>query len=89
MAWFVGSLVVLWSAQTGQHELQAHRHRPWYEAKVFPPFADLLATVVSPTDHPPTRVEVNGQEYTKIDSTLAERGKDVPGRHGPTIIISR
>ena len=43
MAWFVGSLVVLWYAQTGQHELQAHRHRPWYKDKVFPTFADMLA----------------------------------------------
>jgi hypothetical protein len=43
MAWFVGSLVVLWYVETGQHELQAHRHRPWYKDKVFPTFADMLA----------------------------------------------
>jgi hypothetical protein len=43
MAWFVGSLVVLWYAQTGQHERQAQRHRPWYEDKVTPTFADMLS----------------------------------------------
>lgn len=43
MAWFVGSLVVLWYAQTGQHEPPAQRHRPWYKDKVSPTFADLLA----------------------------------------------
>jgi hypothetical protein len=43
MAWFVGGLVLLWYAQTGQHEEQAHRHRPWYTRKVEPTFADMLA----------------------------------------------
>ena len=43
MAWFVGSLVVLWYAETGQHERQAHRQRPWYKDKVSPTFADMLA----------------------------------------------
>jgi hypothetical protein len=43
MAWFVGSLVVLWYAQTGQHEPQAQRHRPWYKDKVTPTFADMTA----------------------------------------------
>ena len=43
MAWFVGSLVVLWYAQTGQHQPQARRHRPWYKDKVTPTFADMLA----------------------------------------------
>jgi hypothetical protein len=43
MAWFAGSLVVLWYAQTGQHEPQACRHRPWYKDKVTPTFADMLA----------------------------------------------
>ena len=42
MAWFVGSLVVLWYAEAGQHERQAHRHRPWYKDKVSPTFADML-----------------------------------------------
>ena len=43
MAWFVGSLVVLWYATVGRHEPQAHRHRPWYKDKVSPTFADMLA----------------------------------------------
>lgn len=43
MAWFVGGLVVLWYALVGQHEAQAHRHRPWYKDKVSPTFADMLA----------------------------------------------
>jgi DDE superfamily endonuclease len=43
MAWFVGSLVVLWYAETGRHERQARRHRPWYKDKVSPTFADMLS----------------------------------------------
>jgi hypothetical protein len=43
-AWFVGSLVVLWYARTGQYEPPAHRHRPWYKDKVTPTFADMLAS---------------------------------------------
>jgi hypothetical protein len=43
MAWFVGSLVVLWYAETGQHEPAAQRQRPWYTHKVEPTFADMLA----------------------------------------------
>lgn len=43
MAWFVGSLVVLWYAEAGRHERQAHRHRPWYKDRASPTFADMLA----------------------------------------------
>jgi hypothetical protein len=43
MAWFVGSLVVLWYASVGQNEPQAHSHRPWYKDKVSPTFADMLS----------------------------------------------
>jgi hypothetical protein len=43
MAWFVGALVLLWYAQTGHQEEQAHRHRPWYKQKKEPTFADMLA----------------------------------------------
>jgi hypothetical protein len=43
MAWFVGSLVVLWYARVGRQQTQARRHRPWYEGKLSPTFADMLA----------------------------------------------
>lgn len=43
MAWFVGSLVVLWYTLVGQREPAARRQRPWYEHKVEPTFADMLA----------------------------------------------
>jgi hypothetical protein len=43
MAWFVGSLVVLWYDAVGQHEQAAQRQRPWYKHKVRPTFADMLA----------------------------------------------
>jgi len=43
MAWFVGSLVVLWYAEVGRHEPQARSHRPWYKDKVSPTFADMLS----------------------------------------------
>jgi hypothetical protein len=44
MAWFVGTLVVCWYVQCGQHGPQAQRHRPWYQNKETPTFADMLAT---------------------------------------------
>jgi hypothetical protein len=44
MAWFVGSLVVLWYAVAGRDIDQAQRHRPWYHNKPEPTFADMLAT---------------------------------------------
>jgi hypothetical protein len=44
MAWFVGSLVVLWYAIAGQHVEPARRHRPWYRRKPQPTFADMLGT---------------------------------------------
>lgn len=43
MAWFVGSVVVLWYAQEGPHARRAVRHRPWYKHKVEPTMADMLA----------------------------------------------
>ena len=43
MAWFVGSLAVLWYAVQGQDEPAARRHRPWYRNKEEPAFADMLA----------------------------------------------
>ena len=43
MAWFAGSLAVLWYAEAGQNEPQAQSHRPWYKDKVRPTFADMLS----------------------------------------------
>jgi len=43
MAWFVGSLVVLWYATAGQQAPAARRQRPWYKHKVEPTFADMVA----------------------------------------------
>jgi len=46
MAWFVGSLVILWYAVYGHEGEQAHRRRPWYTTKELfsPSFADMLAS---------------------------------------------
>lgn len=44
MAWFVGSLVVLWYTVYGQLEWTPQRHRPWYRHKPEVTFADMLAT---------------------------------------------
>lgn len=44
MAWFVGSLVVLWYAREGHKLKQAERERPQYLNKPSPTFADMLAT---------------------------------------------
>jgi len=43
MAWFVGTLVVLWYAEYGSTEPAAERERPWYRDKVRPTFADMLS----------------------------------------------
>ncbi len=43
MAWFTGSLAVLWYALEGRHRPQAERHRPWYKNKVGPTMADMLS----------------------------------------------
>src|SRR5947209_1743291 len=43
MAWFVGSLIVLWYVVAGHAGKQAARERPWYTNKVTPTFADMLA----------------------------------------------
>jgi hypothetical protein len=43
MAWFVGTLVVVWYACSGREGAQAYRHRPWYRHKPTPTFADMLA----------------------------------------------
>jgi hypothetical protein len=43
MAWFVGSLIVLWYALAGHQGAQAHRQRPWYTQKETPTFADMVA----------------------------------------------
>lgn len=44
MAWFVGSLVVLWYALRKETEPRPERHRPWYKDKPEVTFADMLAT---------------------------------------------
>lgn len=43
MAWFVGTLIVVWYSLGGAEGKQATRHRPWYTAKETPTFADMLA----------------------------------------------
>lgn len=43
MAWFVGTLIVVWYSIAGWEGQQAQRHRPWYTAKETPTFADMLA----------------------------------------------
>jgi len=42
MSWFIGSLVVLWYVTAGHKGEQARRHRPWYDNKPEPTFADML-----------------------------------------------
>ncbi len=42
MAWFTGTLVMLWYAREGANHPPARRHRPWYR-KAVTTFADMLA----------------------------------------------
>jgi hypothetical protein len=43
MAWFVGSLLILWYVVAGHAGDQAERERPWYKNKETPTMADILA----------------------------------------------
>ncbi len=43
LAWFVGTVVLLWYTLHGRCEPAATRERPWYKRKVSPTFADMLA----------------------------------------------
>jgi hypothetical protein len=44
MAWFVGSLIVLWYTLLGHEEPTPQRHRPWYTHKPEVTFSDMLGT---------------------------------------------
>lgn len=45
MAWFVGSLVVLWYCRGGHGGSHVIRERPWYKKKVTPTFTDMLGAL--------------------------------------------
>jgi hypothetical protein len=42
MAWFTGSLTILWYCLEGHGGSHVERDRPWYKAEVTPAFADML-----------------------------------------------
>jgi hypothetical protein len=45
MAWFVGTLTVLWYCAEGHRGSQVVRDRPWYTKKVTPTFTDMLGAL--------------------------------------------
>ena len=45
MAWFVGSLTVLWYSVEGHKGPHVERERPWYEDRVTPTFTDMLGAL--------------------------------------------
>ena len=45
MAWFVGTLVVLWYCLSGHQGSHVVRERPWYKDKVTPTFTDMLGAL--------------------------------------------
>ena len=45
LAWFVGSLTVLWYSVVGHEGSHVVRERPWYKQKVTPTFADMLGAL--------------------------------------------
>jgi hypothetical protein len=45
MAWFVGTLTVLWYAVSGHVGAQVRRDRSWYPYKVTPTFSDMLGAL--------------------------------------------
>lgn len=45
MAWYVGSLTILWYCVAGHQGSQVVRERPWYPKKVTPTFTDMLGAL--------------------------------------------
>jgi hypothetical protein len=45
MAWFVGTLTILWYAVAGHAGAQVERERSWYPQKVSPTFSDMLGAL--------------------------------------------
>jgi hypothetical protein len=45
MAWFIGSLTILWYCLEGHEGSHVERDRPWYKAKVTPAFTDMLGAL--------------------------------------------
>ena len=45
MAWFVGSLTVLWYSVYGHEGSHVKRERPWYGHKITPTFTDMLGAL--------------------------------------------
>ena len=45
MAWFVGTLMILWYAIDGHAGAHVHRDRDWYPHKVTPTFTDMLGAL--------------------------------------------
>jgi hypothetical protein len=45
MAWFIGSLTVLWYCLVGHEGSHVERDRPWYTTKVTPTFTDMLGAL--------------------------------------------
>ena len=45
MAWFVGSLTILWYCLKGHEGPHVARERPWYRDKVTPMFTDMLGAL--------------------------------------------
>src|SRR3954451_22748088 len=45
LAWFVGSLTVLWYCIKGHEGSHVVKDRPWYKSKVTPTFADMLGAL--------------------------------------------
>ena len=45
MAWFVGTLTILWYAIDGHAGAHVHRDRDWYPHKVTPTFTDMLGAL--------------------------------------------
>ena len=70
MAWFVGSLIVMWYRLSGQAGAQAHRQRPWYQNKETPTFADMLAAC---------RYQMWEHWLNEEGDSAAEREENEPG----------
>jgi len=45
MAWFVGSLTVLWYCVKGHEGSHVVKDRPWYTTKIVPTFTDMLGAL--------------------------------------------
>ena len=74
MAWFVGSLTILWYCLEGHEGSHVVKDRPWYTTKVTPTFTDMLGAL---------RLQMWER------AVFGESGEDVPSSESIEMLLHR